>query len=83
MVARRRKERGEPTWLERGLRQWPDDLHLKYSMSCKRIDEALDALKKLLAKEPDDGKVLQQYLALLQKQGRSRKHGTYLKISKI
>ena len=109
-------------WLERGLRQWPDDLHLRWGwvlslhhsgypekalrnleklidengdrplllrelcaclVSCKRIDEALDAFKKLLAKEPDDGKVLQQYLALLQKQGNVWKHGTYLKIRKI
>ena len=52
-------------------------------VSCKRIDEALDAFKKLIVIEPDDGKLLQQYLALLQKMGTAKKHGTYLRVRKI
>ena len=108
-------------WLERGLRQWPDDLHLRWGwvlslhhsgypekalrnleklieengdrplllrelgaclVSCKRIDEAIDAFKRLLAKEPENGKVLQQYLALLQKQGNSQEAWHILKDQK-
>ena len=41
-------------------------------VSCERIDEAINTLEMIRKREPNDQKILEQYLNLLQRRGRSK-----------